>query len=383
MTQYRKRPVVVTAHQWFKNGDHPLDNATEMFDYPSGPLPTDVTQRPRVIRTGAIVRPLQGYHPGENLCKYCEADMVRHGWIDTLEGGHIVCPGDYIITGIKGEHYSCKPDIFAATYEPVPVPPLDLPEPEQQALAARVHGELYTGPSPLRATVAAIVRRAGPMESQDRLIDDLVSALAAQPVQQPAPVADERAAFEAWCYDKHPVGGPDRGLTKYANSGTQWAWDAWQARAALAAPVAAPVDVPAAGAQPDESEDRKQFAAWVYDSRNANIRTKDDGTFAHVEHEHQAWRARGSRSDVVQYGCGCFPDQACDVCGVPDSGRDAALVKASQSILEACETGAAPFKVEYALDKLKESKLRVDLDPDLLLALFSALAAASLKLPHP
>ncbi len=35
------------------------------------------------------------------------------GWIDTLEGGHIVTPGD----GIKDEKYTCKPDIFVATYE--------------------------------------------------------------------------------------------------------------------------------------------------------------------------------------------------------------------------------------------------------------------------
>lgn len=40
--------------------------------------------------------------------------------IDTLEGSqHIVTPGDFIITGVAGEHYACKPDIFAATYEPV------------------------------------------------------------------------------------------------------------------------------------------------------------------------------------------------------------------------------------------------------------------------
>ena len=41
--------------------------------------------------------------------------MNEHGWIDTLEGGHIVCPADWIITGVKGEHYPCKPDIFEAT----------------------------------------------------------------------------------------------------------------------------------------------------------------------------------------------------------------------------------------------------------------------------
>ena len=43
--------------------------------------------------------------------------MHDHGWVDTLEGGHIVCPGDWVITGVAGEHYLCKPDIFEATYE--------------------------------------------------------------------------------------------------------------------------------------------------------------------------------------------------------------------------------------------------------------------------
>jgi len=37
--------------------------------------------------------------------------------IETLEGDRIIIPGDYIITGVKGEHYPCKPDIFALTYE--------------------------------------------------------------------------------------------------------------------------------------------------------------------------------------------------------------------------------------------------------------------------
>lgn len=37
----------------------------------------------------------------------------------TLEGKHEVSEGDYIIQGIKGEIYPCKPDIFEATYEAV------------------------------------------------------------------------------------------------------------------------------------------------------------------------------------------------------------------------------------------------------------------------
>lgn len=38
--------------------------------------------------------------------------------IDTLEGRMTADPGDYVIRGIKGEHYPCKPDVFEATYEP-------------------------------------------------------------------------------------------------------------------------------------------------------------------------------------------------------------------------------------------------------------------------
>lgn len=39
--------------------------------------------------------------------------------IGTLEGKHEVTPGDWIITGVAGEIYPCKPHIFEATYEPV------------------------------------------------------------------------------------------------------------------------------------------------------------------------------------------------------------------------------------------------------------------------
>ena len=39
--------------------------------------------------------------------------------IHTLEGTHYITAGDYIIRGVKGEFYPCKPDIFAATYEAV------------------------------------------------------------------------------------------------------------------------------------------------------------------------------------------------------------------------------------------------------------------------
>ena len=40
--------------------------------------------------------------------------------IETLEGAHGARPLDWVIKGIKGEFYPCKPDIFEATYEPAP-----------------------------------------------------------------------------------------------------------------------------------------------------------------------------------------------------------------------------------------------------------------------
>ena len=40
-------------------------------------------------------------------------------YIETLEGRHYISEGDYIITGVKGERYPCKPDIFKMTYEKV------------------------------------------------------------------------------------------------------------------------------------------------------------------------------------------------------------------------------------------------------------------------
>lgn len=43
-------------------------------------------------------------------------------YIGTLEGVHRASPGDMIIRGVQGEMYPCKPDIFAQTYEEVPLP---------------------------------------------------------------------------------------------------------------------------------------------------------------------------------------------------------------------------------------------------------------------
>jgi len=80
--RFRKKPVVIEAVQ-FRNDQRP---------YPEG-----------VCLCGCITgqAPLHSPH------------------IHTLEGPLSVTHLDWIITGVKGEKYPCKPDIFEATYDPV------------------------------------------------------------------------------------------------------------------------------------------------------------------------------------------------------------------------------------------------------------------------
>jgi hypothetical protein len=87
MQAYRKKPIVILAERWFKDGDVEV----------------------------AKIKKCQ--EPGK--CKECQKPLSIHGLCPTLEGWHIVCPGDWIVRGIKGEYYPVKPDIFEKTYEPV------------------------------------------------------------------------------------------------------------------------------------------------------------------------------------------------------------------------------------------------------------------------
>lgn len=82
MSVYRKT-ATVEATQWHALGDHPS------------------------------VKTLPSNHPAWN----CAEQAVRLGWIETLEGGFVVHIGDWICTGVKGEHWAIKPDIFEASYE--------------------------------------------------------------------------------------------------------------------------------------------------------------------------------------------------------------------------------------------------------------------------
>jgi len=91
---YRKKPVVIQAIQWLGE-DH-----RSMFEF--------LTKRD----DGIIMA------EGENF--YIDHSKVDGGLvIKTLEGEHLASIGDFIIKGIKGEFYPCKPDIFEATYDPV------------------------------------------------------------------------------------------------------------------------------------------------------------------------------------------------------------------------------------------------------------------------
>lgn len=79
MGRFRKKPIVIDAEQW---------------------------------KGGARLEGMEPYH-GE-YSRLLGTFVVR-----TLEGDMVVRLGDWIITGVQGEKYPCKPDIFEATYEEV------------------------------------------------------------------------------------------------------------------------------------------------------------------------------------------------------------------------------------------------------------------------
>lgn len=88
MTKYRKKPVEIEAIQWIG------DNFNE------------IKQMLKNADENRVIMP----HPNE------DGDSLL---IVTLEGEMRADKGDYIIKGVKGEFYPCKPDIFKATYEKV------------------------------------------------------------------------------------------------------------------------------------------------------------------------------------------------------------------------------------------------------------------------
>ena len=96
MAKFRKKPVVIEAFQMT------LERRWNNVDWPSW-----LNKAWNTDGEGSLF-----IDPDDNEDKSKLA-------IGTLEGVHRVLWGDWIIQGVKGEIYPCKPDIFEATYEPV------------------------------------------------------------------------------------------------------------------------------------------------------------------------------------------------------------------------------------------------------------------------
>lgn len=84
-------------------------------------------KKPVVIEAFQFAIPMDGVMP-EWLRQAFREDTVYYQsgtdpylTIKTLEGDHRATVGDWIIRGVKGELYPCKPDIFTATYDPAQV----------------------------------------------------------------------------------------------------------------------------------------------------------------------------------------------------------------------------------------------------------------------
>jgi hypothetical protein len=91
MGTYRKKPVVIEAVQLCR------DNLKEVETFLAGEV-------------------LPSFYSRRSDFNINWGNSTVH--IHTLEGVMKAEPGDWIIKGVKGEFYPCKPDIFAATYEP-------------------------------------------------------------------------------------------------------------------------------------------------------------------------------------------------------------------------------------------------------------------------
>lgn len=105
MEKFRKKPVVIEAVQF--NPCQPPKRTADMKG-----LPIDV----RATSYGEVAD-LLGTSGCSKEPPYWDWSVMAV--VETKEGKHMASPGDWIITGVQGEKYPCKPDIFAATYEPV------------------------------------------------------------------------------------------------------------------------------------------------------------------------------------------------------------------------------------------------------------------------
>jgi len=107
MPKFVKKSGVVEATQWFKNGDHP-DDGPRFCE--TGP----VTGFPR---EGSVVNFYRYYEPHKNNpCLVCGNKLHEHGWVDSIAGGVIVCPGDFIMTCSNGKYWPYNEKTFYALY---------------------------------------------------------------------------------------------------------------------------------------------------------------------------------------------------------------------------------------------------------------------------
>lgn len=80
----------------------------------------------KMYRKKQVIISAEQWWPGKNVDGViypCPKDkkpcslIGEYAWINTLEKGHYVTPGDFIITGLEGERYPCNPSIFEKSYE--------------------------------------------------------------------------------------------------------------------------------------------------------------------------------------------------------------------------------------------------------------------------
>lgn len=103
--KYRKKPVVIDAMPW----DGTVESATEIIDWL---LANDATAR--FHEAQSFIEPRPG---SRGIGRPSRPARIA---IDTLEGTISAVAGDFIIRGVQGEFYPCKPQIFAATYDVEP-----------------------------------------------------------------------------------------------------------------------------------------------------------------------------------------------------------------------------------------------------------------------
>jgi hypothetical protein len=108
MAKYRKIPVVIEADV-YKEG---MEDGWRLNFSDEGNKYERFFKSKEGVERFIKDAKTNGYYDGEILYE----DPVPI--IKTLEGIHKISKGDYIITGVKGERYPCKPDIFKMTYEP-------------------------------------------------------------------------------------------------------------------------------------------------------------------------------------------------------------------------------------------------------------------------